>query len=119
MNMELFNYLDELHRAIGMFLQYGIEQNKLTAAVVNPIPHAMIFCLVCGSPEYDYEEKSTKAGSKWWITCKGCKHFTVYSYCGSSRCRNRLIKNGDYWTYHATEPLQSLNIKCPPCGSFL
>lgn len=114
-----FSYLDDLQRVVGMFLQYGIEDNKLEGGSVNPIPSAKIFCIVCGSVKYDYESKTTNAGVKWWITCRDCSHFTVYNYCGSPKCRNRLIKNGDYWTYHSTEPLNSVNIKCPPCGSKL
>jgi hypothetical protein len=27
-----------------------------------------------------------------------------------------LIKNGEYWSYHAMEPLNPINIKCPSCG---
>jgi len=30
-------------------------------------------------------------------------------------CQTRLIKNGEYWTYHSLMPMQPTNIKCPSC----
>ena len=121
--------LDDLQRLIGMFLQYGLEDNKgdsffyeeekksNSAPKVkkyNPMVKEKLFCIACGSDEYDHDYKPTPKGKKWWITCKHCSLFTVYSYCGS--CQNRLIKNGQYWTYHATQALEPFNIKCPSCG---
>ena len=70
-----------------------------------------------GSDEYTWSQgKNEKV---WWATCDNCNHFTVYSYCADSSCRNRLIKNGAYWTYHSTEPLNPGNIKCPSCAGIL
>ncbi len=110
--------LDDLQRLIGMFLQYGLEDNKDTydeeKEEYNPILKEKLFCISCGSDEYQYSEKRTPKGKKWWITCDHCSLFSVYSYCGS--CKNRLIKNGQYWTYHATQALEPFNIKCPSCG---
>lgn len=97
------SYLDSLHRVIGMFLQYGMVKNGQ-------------FCLVCGSSDI-YWQQSPKNPRVWWATCNDCNHFTVYSYC--HKCKNRLLKNGEYWTYHAIEPLNPLNIKCPSCGDLL
>lgn len=106
--------IDDLQRLIGMFLQYGTENNCNVRE--DPMVQKRIFCIACGFDEYDYKSEFTKnrKGKKWNITCKNCSLFTVYSYCGS--CKNRLVKNGHYWTYHATQALQPFNIKCPSCG---
>jgi pyrethroid hydrolase len=113
------NYLDDLQRLIGMFLQYGIEDNNKIQdnnGKYDPIVREKIFCLVCGSDKYYGNTKETKNGIKYWITCCDCYHFTIYNYC--AKCKNRLIKNGDYWTYHSTQVLDTTNIKCPACGNF-
>ena len=107
------NYLDELQRLIGMFLQYGVEVDK--SCVTSAVPHAKIFCVSCGSDKYSYSQG--KNNKVWWITCSDCSHFTVYNYCWG--CNNKLIKNGEYWTYHSTEPLHPLNVKCPSCESLV
>ncbi|MGE4502511.1 MAG: nuclease domain-containing protein [Thiomicrospira sp.] len=116
--------LDNLQRLIGMFLQYSTEDNDLegkiskeTEKATEIVPEGRLFCISCGSHEYGYEWKQTKNGWKLWITCKNCNHFSVYNYCGG--CRTRLIKNGSHWTYHATEPLEPLNIRCPKCAGIL
>jgi len=120
------SYIDELQRAIGMFLQYGIETNVLekkrdekNRKGFNPEPVAKMFCLVCGSEKLLKQAKETKNGVKYWVTCSNCNHFTVYNYCANHLCRNRLIKNGEYWSYHSMEPLNPINIKCPSCDSML
>jgi len=107
-------YLDSLQRAIGMFLQYGMENNAETDGENGALPEYELFCLVCGSSKLTCRQ-SPKNAKAWWTTCNDCNHFTTYNYCGE--CRNRLIKNGEYWTYHAMEPLNPINIKCPSCGS--
>jgi len=114
------SYLDELQRGIGMFLQYGLEDNNLgkNEEQIDPKPDTTAFCLSCGSVgNFSYNQIATKSGKgvKWWVTCNECNHFAIYSYCNN--CQNRLIKNGDYWSYHAMEPLNPINIKCPACAS--
>jgi len=116
------NYLDDLQRLIGMFLQYGIENNSLSLNdknEIDPDTKGIKFCLVCGSSDCTISKKHTLSnkGYKYWITCNQCHHFTTYSYC--SGCRNRLIKHGQYWTYHATKALEPFNIKCPSCASLV
>ncbi len=114
------NHLDDLHRLIGMFLQYGIEDNSDTRNKDNkldPIVKEKMFCLVCGSDKYTWQKVDTKNGCKHWVICLDCHHFTIYNYCAN--CQNRLIKNGDYWTYHSTQALEPINIKCPSCGDLL
>lgn len=124
--------LDSLQMCIGMFLQYGIEENKLYEqpfnnwimsqgniskdSGFNPIPLEKIFCTVCGNVDHECEVKNTYYGLKWQFTCSDCHHKTFYNYCVNKSCRNRLIKNGPYWTYHATQSMQPYNIKCPSCG---
>jgi hypothetical protein len=107
------NYLDELQRLIGMFLQYGIESERKCGT--SAVPNAKMFCVSCGSDKYSYSQGSNN--KVWWITCDDCSHFTVYNYCWG--CNNKLIKNGDHWTYHSTEPLHPLNVKCPSCESLM
>ncbi len=106
------NYLDDLHRLIGMYLQYGMDDNS--DANVNRLGKEKIFCLVCGS---DKQNPIGRDSHNKWFTCEQCKHFTAYNYCGS--CKNKLIKNGSYWTYHATKALEPANIKCPSCADVL
>ena len=110
------SYLDPLQRAIGMFLQYGVEDNNPISGDLGAQPDTKMFCLVCGSSNLSCE-RSRKNQSAWWVTCCDCKHFTTYNYCRS--CKNRLIKNGEYWSYHSMEPLNPINIKCPSCGDLL
>jgi pyrethroid hydrolase len=104
-------YLDDLQRLIGMFLQYGIEKNsncRRMGADVNGTP----FCLVCGS-----EKNLSQGKNSSRKTCAECGHFTAYNHC--QNCGNRLIKHGEYWTYHATKALETFNIKCPSCANLL
>lgn len=107
-------YLDALQRTMGLFLQYSIEDNKIDKKTHGALPEHKAFCLACGSADV-HCENSSRNQKAWWITCNECHHFTTYNHCFA--CSNRLIKNGEYWTYHAMEPLQPLNIKCPDCGN--
>jgi len=131
------NYADNLQMCIGMFLQYGIEENGLDhedydeqirsdlfiekEEGINPLVCAKAFCLVCGSDDQHLrvDETKYKNGLKWTQTCNQCRHITYYNYCINGSCRNRLIKHGPYWTYHATQSMQPYNIKCPNCGEIV
>ena len=117
-------YLDDLKRLIGMFFQYGMEDNKNTRnkdGKIDPFPKEKLFCIVCGGSKHTIPKPmfagKYENGYKYRITCQDCNHMTIYSYCAN--CQNRLIKNGSYWTYHATEALEPVNIKCPSCGDLL
>ena len=114
--IERLNYLDEFQRMVGMFLQYGIENNTLNGKVDDVESHN--FCIACGSHDLIVIEnnKNNRIKSAWY-ECNQCKHFTTYNHC--NRCDTRLIKNGDYWTYHSQKPMEPLNIKCPSCESLL
>ncbi|QBG34790.1 nuclease domain-containing protein [Litorilituus sediminis] len=124
------NYLDSLQMSLGMFLQYGVEDNYLSIENfnewviqqpgihsnhgINPMPKEKLFCVVCGSTEHEYQVKPTPRGIKWICHCIDCKHQTFINYCGS--CGNRIFKHGKSWSYHATQSMQPYNIKCPSCG---
>ena len=109
------SHLDSLQRCIGMFLQYGMEDNE-SAGTNGALPENGMFCLICGSSDISCKQ-SPKNPKAWWTICNECRHFTGYSYCAS--CDNRLVKNGEHWSYHAVEPLNPVNIKCPSCGDLL
>lgn len=110
------SYLDPLQRAIGMFLQYGMENNDTKKCKHGALTENGVFCLVCGSSDVSCRQSPINPKA-WWTTCNDCDHFTTYNYC--RECDNRLIKNGEYWSYHSVEPLNPINIKCPSCGGLL
>jgi hypothetical protein len=110
---------DNLQRLLGMFLQYGLEKRNHDLPFdedykIIPFPEKELFCVVCGSEKKDVRREDTKKGYRYEITCKDCSHLTRCTYCWN--CKNRLIKNGIYWTYHATHPLSPYDIRCPYCS---
>jgi hypothetical protein len=109
------SYLDEFQRMIGMFLQYGIENNTIENG--SDDVESINFCIACGSHDLKPIDTRTKNIKSRWYECNDCKHFTTYNHCFS--CNTRLIKNGDYWSYHSQMPMEPLNIKCPACESLL
>ncbi|BDQ66517.1 nuclease domain-containing protein [Shewanella xiamenensis] len=108
-------YLDEIQRMLGMFLQYGIEDNTLLGQPDDV--ESINFCISCGSHELTKKDTTTSNSRSAWYECDTCKHFTVYNHCHS--CNTRLIKNGDYWSYHSQMAMEPLNIKCPSCESLV
>lgn len=108
-------YLDEIQRMLGMFLQYGIENNALSRRPDDV--ESINFCISCGSHELTQKVPTTNNSRSAWYECNTCKHFTVYNHCHS--CDTRLIKNGDYWSYHSQMAMEPLNIKCPSCESLV
>lgn len=113
--MKSQRYLDEIQRMLGMFLQYGIEDNSSFRSASDDT-HAVNFCISCGSPDVeDISNPMNNNKKKRWYRCNECTQFTVYTHCGS--CNTRLIKNGEYWTYLSLMPMSSINIKCPKCES--
>jgi hypothetical protein len=110
------NFLDNLQRLIGMSMQYKMENNKDCS---DPEPKEKIFCLVCGDNNFCGNKNPTKnnKGYRYTFSCKKCKHHYMYNYCWS--CKNRLIKNGRYWSYHSSKALEEFNIECPQCSAFL
>lgn len=108
-------YLDEIQRMLGMFLQYGVEDNAFSGQ--SDDVESINFCVSCGSHELTKKDTTTRNSRSAWYECDMCKHFTVYNHCHS--CNIRLIKNGDYWSYHSQMPMEPLNIKCPSCESLL
>jgi len=113
--MKSQRYLDEIQRMLGMFLQYGIEDNSSLRGASDDT-HAVNFCVSCGSPDVEDISNPIRSNKeKRWYRCNDCTQFTVYTHCGS--CNTRLIKNGEYWTYLSLMPMSSINIKCPNCES--
>jgi RNA polymerase subunit RPABC4/transcription elongation factor Spt4 len=116
-------YLDNLKRLISMFLQYGIEKNnkveKNNFYKYDPMIEEVPFCTLCSSINLNiqpFENKYHNVGIGYKVTCNDCEHVMEYNYCSS--CQNRIIKNGRYWSYQATKPIEQFNIKCPHCGDF-
>ncbi len=113
--MKSQRYLDEIQRMLGMFLQYGIEDNTPSRAESDDT-QAINFCVSCGSEKVSDVTNSMRSNhQKRWYRCNECTQFTVYNHCGT--CKTRLIKNGEYWTYLSLMPMSSINIKCPNCES--
>ncbi len=115
------NYLDNLQRLIGMGMQYSLEENSsiIRDDMIDPEPKEKIFCLVCGSNKFHATKMETKKGHgyRYSFTCDDCEHYYVYNYCW--QCHSRLIKNGEYWSYHSSQILEPFNIKCPNCSELL
>jgi hypothetical protein len=107
-------YLDEIQRLLGMFLQYGIEDNSLQSG--NDDVESFNFCISCGSGDLKPVHTTTGNTKSKWYECNFCQHFTTYNHC---KCGTRLIKNGEYWSYHSLMPMEPLNIKCPKCESLV
>ncbi|ELV8629684.1 hypothetical protein QNE64_002304 [Vibrio vulnificus] len=113
--MKSQRYLDEIQRMLGMFLQYGIEDNRPSHGDSDDV-RAVNFCVSCGSEKVTDVTNSIRSNQqKRWYRCNECTQFTVYTHCGN--CNTRLIKNGEYWTYLSLMPMSSINIKCPSCES--
>jgi len=103
--------LDNLKMVIALSLQYLTEDNH--KVYTNVLPKNLIFCIVCGSVEFDKTQRCGTQGMHY--TCKTCQHFFVKHFCG---CGNRIWKHGSYWTYHDTRSTEPYNIKCPRCNGF-
>ena len=104
--------MHDLHRLIGMFLQYSIEENYEAADqldAVNPI-----FCIVCGGSETS--RVTGKSGSGAHYRCLCCNHYFIINYC--QKCMNRIWKHGAFWSYHDTHPESDYNMKCPRCNAY-
>lgn len=107
-------YLDEIQRLLGMFLQYGIENNAVNYG--GDDVESINFCISCGSGDLKQHRTTTGNTKSRWYECNVCQHFTTYNHC---KCGTRLIKNGEYWSYHSLMPMEPLNIKCPKCESLV
>lgn len=107
-------YLDEIQRLLGMFLQYGIENNAVNYD--GDDVESINFCISCGSGDLKQHHTTTGNSKSRWYECNVCQHFTTYNHC---KCGTRLIKNGEYWSYHSLMPMEPLNIKCPKCESLV
>ena len=121
------NYLDNLQRLIGMGMQYNLVDNshillgdlEKKKDMLDPRPQEKVFCLVCGNNKFHESRMPTKNGHgyRYSFTCDECKHFCTYNYCW--QCHHRLVKNGEYWSYHSAQILEPFNIKCPNCSELI
>lgn len=114
-------YLDNLQRLIGLNMQYSLEGN---VNKTDPIPQERVFCILCGSNNCNISEPiraSARYPDRWQykVQCmeEGCGHFFIYNYCWN--CKQRLIKNGRYWSYHSFQILNPFDIRCPHCSKLL
>lgn len=120
-------YLDNLQRLIGMSMQYNLVDNshillgdlEKKKEMLDPRPEEKVFCLVCGSDKFHVSKTTTRKGYgyRYNFTCDECKHFYMYNYCW--QCNHRLIKNGEYWSYHSVQIMEHFNIRCPNCSELL
>ena len=113
--------LHDLQRLIGMFLQansvalVGRPERGELSAWTN------LCCIGCGNTADEtlrvtYDE--TKTGKDVWrIFCERCRLHSVKTCCQS--CGRDLYKNGNHWTYHRTRVMQTSNVVCPDCQTFL
>jgi len=123
-------YSDELQRLLGMFLQYKLEQSD-TENLPNDRTEASPICIRCGSSNIkDIEKRSTyydkekgkqvdRTHRSVWMQCVECEQRQFHNHCGNkSDKKNRIIKNGPYWSYHSARALEPFNMKCPSCGEW-
>lgn len=115
--------LDNLQRLIGAFLQ----QNSDIEVCKNPEGELydyaltktdLLICIGCGSKNLTVGVgKTLSQNNKYLITCKSCglvSERTLCFCCG----RQKLYKNGPWWTYHMTKATQVSNVVCPSCGAY-
>lgn len=115
--------LDNLQRLIGAFLQ----QNSDIEVCKNPEGELydytltktdLLICIGCGSKKLTVGVgKTLSQNNKYLITCKSCglvSERTLCFCCG----RQKLYKNGPWWTYHMTKATQVSNVVCPSCGAY-
>ena len=77
-----------------------------------------ILCIGCGSNDLLISKDYTRSGNiKFIIECKKCGLKSERTLC--FRChRQKLYKNGPWWTYHITKATQVSNVVCPNCGAY-
>lgn len=94
------------------------QQNNIKKKMFNPMINETPFCSCCGSVDLNIGVYITKhkKGFAYRLTCNDCQHVMEYNYCSS--CQSRIIKNGRYWSYHASKAMEEFNIKCPHCGDY-
>lgn len=108
------NYLDNLQRLIGLFLQYPFYSSNFK----EEVEFGKYFCINCGSNLYQPMASETKAGKLiYYLECHECGHKAQLTHCFDQDCDTPIFKNGPYWSYHRSEQLEPYNISCPDCGS--
>jgi len=94
--------LSDLRRLILQIIQFGLDRNDI--------------CASCGAGGDDIVEEPGH-GVGVHHKCTKCDFLSVRSHCYN--CRQRIVKNQAWWTYHDLHPTDVWNVKCWACGSLL
>lgn len=112
--------LDNLQRLIGAFLQQNSEI-AVSENIEGQYPKWIlnnVICIGCGSGDLSIDPRYTSRGNIYFfIECNKCGLKTIRTHC--FKCgRQKLYKNGPWWTYHMTKATQVSNVVCPSCGAY-
>lgn len=91
-----------LKRLILLFIQQDLKRTDI--------------CASCGSGGSDVVNQPGR-GVGDSHKCNKCGFFSVSSHCYN--CKEDIVKNQAWWTYHDLHPTDVWNIKCCACGSLL
>lgn len=111
--------LDNLQRLIGAFLQ---QNSEIEVCVNNERQYLTksnnIICIGCGAGDLSIHPRYTSKGNIYFfIECNKCGLKTIRTHCFECG-RQKLYKNGPWWTYHMTKATQVSNVVCPSCGAY-
>ncbi|MGN1394579.1 MAG: nuclease domain-containing protein [Succinivibrionaceae bacterium] len=104
--------IDNLQRLIGGFIQ---QNSYINPENVNQRCNCL--CINCGSSKLNIDVLGTSERKKFFITCKECGLTVEENHCFGCG-REKIYKNGLWWTYQITYATQLTNVICPCCGSF-
>ena len=77
-----------------------------------------IICIGCGAGDLSiYPRYTSKGNIYFFIECNKCGLKTIRTHCFECG-RQKLYKNGPWWTYHMTKATQVSNVVCPSCGAY-
>ena len=119
------NFTDTLKKLIAMSFEYLLEPTKNSKQGnrdINPQPENEMFCINCGSENFEFKSKQKVRWQRNGITsyyypgckCNDCGHEAHLDYCWN--CKTKLFKHGSYWDYHLESPWSIFDIRCPNCG---
>jgi len=119
------NFTDTLKKLFAMSFEYLLEPSrnaKQDNGDIDPKPENNMFCLNCGSENFEYLTKKTLRWSRNGVSayyypfcfCSDCGHGAHLDYCWN--CKTKLFKHGSYWDYHLESTWSNFDIRCPQCG---
>lgn len=115
--------LDNLQRLIGAFLQQNSEI-AVSEIIEGQYPKWIltesnnVICIGCGSRALSIFPRYTSRDNIYFlIECNKCGLKTIRTHCFECG-RQKLYKNGPWWTYHMTKATQVSNVVCPSCGAY-